>query len=153
MSDVPRKSQGNVWLNWPGPGCAPSHRLAAERFSIDEPYDVAILGAGVIGCALAYELSQYRLRIVMVDRCFDVGEGTSKGNSAIIHTGFDAEPGSLESRLVTAASRQWPGLAQKLKIPLKPVSALMLAFSDEQNAQLHGTEHYVGGSRRIADTA
>ena len=100
------------------------------------PYDVAIIGAGVIGCALAYELSQYRLRVVLIDRAFDVGEGTSKGNSAIIHTGFDAEPGSLESQLVTAASRQWPALAERLKIPFMPVSALMLAFTEEQHAQL-----------------
>ena len=69
----------------------------------------------VSSAALAYQLSQYRLRIVMIDRAFDVGEGTSKGNSAIIHTGFDATPGSLESQLVTSASRQWPELALKIQ--------------------------------------
>ncbi len=127
---------GKIWFNWPGPGCDPQYQLAADSFSMDRPYDVAIIGAGVIGCALAYQLSQYRLRIVMTDRAFDVGEGTSKGNSAIIHSGFDAEPGSLESRLVTSASRQWPALAQKLKIPFKTVSALMLASSEQQLAQL-----------------
>jgi glycerol-3-phosphate dehydrogenase len=103
---------------------------------LDRPYDVAIVGAGVVGCALAYQLSQYRVRIVMLDRAFDVGEGTSKGNSAIIHTGFDATPGSLEASLVTSASRQWPDLALRLKIPFTPVSALMLAFDDEQSDQL-----------------
>ena len=127
---------GKVWFNWHGSGCDPRHQLGVDAFSLERPYDVAILGAGVIGCALAYQLSQYCLRIVMIDRAFDVGEGTSKGNSAIIHTGFDATPGTLESRLVTSASRQWPELAQKLKIPFKPVSALMLAFDDEQCAQL-----------------
>jgi glycerol-3-phosphate dehydrogenase len=72
----------------------------------------------------------------MIDRAFDVGEGTSKGNSAIIHTGFDATPGSLESQLVTTASQQWPEQAQKLKIPFKAVSALMVALNDEQASQL-----------------
>ena len=120
---------GKVWYNWPGSGCDSACRFSRERFASDRPYDVAIIGAGVIGCAIAYVLSQYRLRIVMVDRAFDVGEGTSKGNSAIIHTGFDATPGSLESQLVTAASRQWPELADKLKVPFRQVSALMLARS------------------------
>ena len=127
---------GNIWYHWPGPGCDPAHRVTPRCFSDERPYDVAIIGAGVIGCALAYVLSQFRLRIAMVDRGFDVGEGTSKANSAIIHTGFDASPGSLESHLVTAASRQWPALAEKLKIPFKQVSALMLAMNDEQLDQL-----------------
>ncbi len=127
---------GKVWYNWPGSGCDPAHQLVPGLFPSDRPYDVAIIGAGVVGCALAYVLSQYRLRIVMIDRAFDVGEGTSKGNSAIIHTGFDATPGSLESRLVTAASRQWPELAEKLKIPFRQVAALMLALNEEQLAQL-----------------
>ncbi len=129
---------GSIWYNWPGPGCHSTHRLSPSLFTSDSPYDVAIIGAGVIGCALAYELSQYRLRIVMIDRAFDVGEGTSKGNSAIIHTGFDAIPETLESQLVTTASRQWPTLAEKLKIPFKQVSALMLALNEEQLAQLPG---------------
>ncbi|QDT75617.1 NAD(P)/FAD-dependent oxidoreductase [Lacipirellula limnantheis] len=136
MNDASHASQGIVWLDWPGVGCAADHRLNAARLAAAGPYDVAIIGAGVIGCALAYELSQYRLRVALIDRALDVGEGTSKGNSAIIHTGFDAEPGSLESQLVTAASRQWPELAARLKIPFMPVSALMIALNEEQQAQL-----------------
>ena len=101
-----------------------------------EPYDVAVIGAGVVGCALAYKLSQYKLRVILIDKNFDVGEGTSKANSAIIHTGFDAAPGTLESRLVTEASRQWPELARKLKIPFLETSALLLAIDDEQAREL-----------------
>jgi glycerol-3-phosphate dehydrogenase len=136
MSNSEEKPRGRIWHDWPGPGCAPAHQLSAGVVSGQRHYDVAILGAGVIGCAIAYVLSQYRLRVVMIDRAFDVGEGTSKGNSAIIHTGFDATPGSLESQLVTTASRQWPQLAQKLKVPFDRVSALMLALNEEQNSQL-----------------
>jgi glycerol-3-phosphate dehydrogenase len=127
---------GNIRYDWPGPGCAASCKISPATFPPNQPFDVAILGAGVIGCALAYELSKYHLRIVLVDRAFDVGEGTSKGNSAIIHTGFDATPGSLEAQLVTSASHQWPELAEKLKIPFRTVSALMLAFNDEQLERL-----------------
>lgn len=136
MTSAPDKLRGNIWYNWPGGGCAPTHQLTEKTFAGMRPYDVAILGAGVIGCALAYLLSQYRLRTVLIDRAYDVGEGTSKGNSAIIHTGFDATPGSLESQFVTSAARQWPALAEKLKIPFKTISALMLALNEEQSAQL-----------------
>ena len=59
----------------------------------DTPYDVTIIGAGVVGCALAYKLSMYKLQILLIDKNYDVGEATSKGNSAIIHTGFDAAVG------------------------------------------------------------
>jgi glycerol-3-phosphate dehydrogenase len=97
---------------------------------------VAIIGAGVVGCALAYELSQYRLRIILIEKNFDVGEGTSKANSAIIHTGFDATPGTLESSLVSAASRDWPRLAEKLKVPMLQTGALVLALGNEEARQL-----------------
>ena len=128
--------KGSVWCNWPGGGCNSARRLSAATFADKQPYDVAIVGAGVVGCAIAYQLAQYQLRVIMIDRAFDVGEGTSKGNSAIIHTGFDAVPGSLESQLVTSASRQWPQLAENLKIPFKQVSASMLALNEVQLAQL-----------------
>ncbi len=101
-----------------------------------EPYDVAIVGAGVVGCALAFELSRYQLRVSLLDKNYDVGEGTSKGNSAIIHTGFDAVPGTLESQLVTRASRRWPELARKLKIPFRQNGALLLALDGDQARQL-----------------
>lgn len=108
----------------------------AGQDAIETPYDVAIIGAGVVGCALAYELSQYALRVAVVDRNHDVGEGTSKANSAIIHTGFDARPGTLESELVTRASREWPELARALRIPFAQTSALLVAVTDEQAHKL-----------------
>ena len=66
----------------------------------DDTYDVAIIGAGVVGTAIGRQLARYRLRTVMLDRSTDVGTGTSKANTAILHTGFDTRPGSLESALV-----------------------------------------------------
>lgn len=136
MDSTDSSSRGKTWYYWPGEGCHPASRLPSEGISTDQPYDVAIIGAGVIGCAIAYELSQYRLRTIVIEKAYDVGEGTSKGNSAIVHTGFDATPGTLESQLVTDASRQWPELAEKLKIPFSSVSALMLALDEEQLGQL-----------------
>ena len=75
-----------------------------QEYPRQECYDVAVVGAGVVGCALSRELSQYSgLRVLLIEARNDVGEATSKGNAAIVHTGFDAEPGSLESKLVAGA--------------------------------------------------
>lgn len=132
-----RSRQGRVLYDWPGEGCEASLKLLdpAEQLG-PQPFDVTIVGAGIVGCALAYRLSRFQLRVLLIDRNFDVGEGTSKGNSAIIHTGFDATPGSLEARLVTQASRQWPLLAEKLKIPFDPCGAVLMGIDEEQEAQL-----------------
>lgn len=120
-------TQGRMMLAWP--------RAVTEPFRGD-PYDVAIVGAGVVGCALAYQLSQFKLKVLLIDKNFDVGEATSKGNSAIVHTGFDAEPGTLESQLVTRASRLWPTLSRKLKIPYDERGAILVAASQVERDQL-----------------
>ena len=62
--------------------------------------DVAVIGGGVVGCAVARELAGYQVGVALLEAGRDVGEGTSKANTAILHTGFDATPGSLESELV-----------------------------------------------------
>ena len=104
--------------------------------SAHRQYDVVVVGAGVVGSALAMELSQYQLSVLLVDANSDVGEGTSKANAAIVHTGFDATPGSLESELVTSASRDWPAMAARLQIPFRECGAVMLARDAEQAAML-----------------
>ena len=63
-------------------------------------YDVIIIGAGVSGAAVARELSRYRLKICVLEREEDVCCGTSKANSGIAHSGYDAEPGSLMAELI-----------------------------------------------------
>jgi glycerol-3-phosphate dehydrogenase len=67
---------------------------------VSDGYDVLVVGAGVVGTAIARELAHRDLRVGLVDAADDVGEGTSKANTAILHTGFDATPGTLEARLV-----------------------------------------------------
>ena len=64
-----------------------------------ENYDVIIIGAGVTGTAIARELSRYQCKVCVLEREEDVCCGTSKANSAIIHAGYDAEPGSMESQI------------------------------------------------------
>ena len=127
---------GKIFYNWSDKDFDESLKFIDNEQLGDMPYDVTIIGAGVVGCALAYKISMYKLRVLLIDKNYDVGEATSKGNSAIIHTGFDAAVGTLESELVTKASREWPELAKKLKIPLEKCGALLIAINDEQNVLL-----------------
>ena len=61
--------------------------------------DILIIGAGAVGCAVARELSRYKLKVVVVDKEYDVAAGTSGRNSAVVHAGFNNKPGSLMARL------------------------------------------------------
>lgn len=133
MAEADDSMPGVVLYNWPEGYCEEELRFASVDQLGREPYDVIIVGAGVVGCGLAYKLSQYQVRVLVLDRKHDVSEATSKANSAIVHTGFDATPGTLESQLVTSASRMWPEMAAKLQIPLEKTAAVLLAIDDEQD--------------------
>ncbi|MFI9803239.1 FAD-dependent oxidoreductase [Streptomyces sp. NPDC052301] len=96
-------------------------------------YDVAIVGAGVVGCALARELARRpRLRVALVEAQDDVGQGTSKANTAILHTGFDATPGTLEARLVREGYELLGAYAAESGIPVERTGALLVAWDEEQ---------------------
>lgn len=94
-------------------------------------YDVIIIGAGVIGCSIARELSKYQLKICVLDKGHDVCTGTSKANSAIIHAGFDAEPGTLKGKLNAKGNVMFDRLAKELDFPFKRIGSLVLAFNQE----------------------
>ena len=98
--------------------------------------DVLIIGAGAVGCALARELTRFELRVLVVDKNEDVGGDASKSNSAIIHTGYDAKPGTLESELVVAANPMYDRIAADLDVPFARIGAILPAFNDEQAAKL-----------------
>ncbi len=95
-------------------------------------YDVAVVGAGVIGSLIARELSRYNLKIALIEKCNDMAMGTSKANSAIVHAGFDAKPGSLKAKLNVEGTALMPEICKTLSVPFKPVGSLVVAFSDEE---------------------
>jgi glycerol-3-phosphate dehydrogenase len=103
---------------------------------VSEPADVLIVGAGVVGTAIARTLAQYDLRCVLVDAGNDVGTGTSKANTAVLHTGFDAVPGSLEGRLVSRGAALLREYADQAGIPVERTGALLIAWNAEQLAEL-----------------
>ncbi len=100
-------------------------------------YDVAVVGAGVIGSLIARELSRYNIRIALIDKCNDMAMGTSKANSAIVHAGFDAKPGSLKAKMNVEGTALMPELCRTLGVPFKPVGSLVVAFSDEEMATIN----------------
>lgn len=98
--------------------------------------DIVVIGAGAVGCAIAREFSKYKINVIVVDKNEDIGGDASKSNSAIIHTGYDATPGTLESQLVVAANPMYEELTKDLDIPYKKVGAILPAFTDEQYEML-----------------
>jgi len=99
-------------------------------------YDVVVVGGGVVGCAVGRLLSHHDLAVAIVDAGPDLGAGTSKANTAILHTGFDAPPGSLESRLVARGYALLRAYASSVGISVEEVGALLVAWDDEQAAAL-----------------
>lgn len=94
-------------------------------------YDVAIVGAGVIGSAIARELSKFRVNACVIERETDVCEGTSKANSAIVHAGFDAKPGTLKAKLNVEGNALMEKLSQDLDFPLKKNGSLVVCTKDQ----------------------
>src|SRR5262245_16128891 len=99
-----------------------------------EIFDVAIIGAGVVGAAIARELSRYRGRCILIEAAADVGAGTSKANTALLHTGFDAKPGTLEARLVRRGHELLTAYGPEAGIPIERLGALLIAWDQEQLA-------------------
>ena len=97
-----------------------------------EVVDVAVVGAGVVGTAVARELARHPLRTVLLDSGDDVGTGTSKANTAILHTGFDATPGTLEARLVARGYALLSAYADDCGIAVERTGALLVAWDHEQ---------------------
>lgn len=95
-------------------------------------YDVAVIGAGVIGALTARELSKYNLKTVLIEATNDVAMGASKANSGIVHAGFDAKPGTLKAQLNVKGCAMMEGLCKKLSVPYKKNGSLVVAFSEDE---------------------
>ena len=115
--------------------------------------DVVIVGAGVVGAAIARELSRYELDVTLLEAGPDVGAGTSKANTALLHTGFDAKPGTLEARLVARGYQLLSEYAPSAGIPVEQVGALLVAWDETQRAEFAGIveRSHANGYRAIRE--
>ncbi len=98
--------------------------------------DVAIVGGGVVGCAVARRLTLEGASTVLLEKATDILDGASKGNSAILHTGFDAPPGTLEWQCVQAGHREYLEIHESLGLPVLRTGAMVAAWSKEEEERL-----------------
>ena len=117
-------------------------------------YDVLIIGCGISGAAAAFELSKYRLKVAVLEKENDVSTGTTKANSAILHAGYDPEPGTLMARLNVRGSALARTLCPALDVPYRPCGSLVLGFSEADRAVLQalwqrGRANGVPGRRHL----
>ncbi|MGI6156931.1 MAG: NAD(P)/FAD-dependent oxidoreductase [Saccharofermentanales bacterium] len=99
-------------------------------------YDLAIVGAGVIGSALAYTLSAYRLKVAVIERENDVAMGASRANTAIVHGGYDPKPSTLMGRLNVEGARRCFELCEKLDVEVRKTGSLVIALDESDRPML-----------------
>ena len=99
-------------------------------------YDVAVIGAGVIGALITRELSKYDIKTALLERCNDCAMGSTKANSAIVHAGYDAMPGTLKAEYNVRGVELMKTVCSDLHVPLKNIGSLVVAFSDEEMPML-----------------
>ncbi len=98
--------------------------------------DVAVIGTGIMGTAVARELSKYELNILILDKDNDVSCGTTKANSAIVHAGYDAKEGSLMAKYNVAGNAMYEELCKEVDAPFRKVGSYVLAFSEKEREHL-----------------
>jgi len=103
---------------------------------VAEPFDVAVVGGGVVGCAVARRFVLEGARTVLIERHSDFLSGASKANSALLHTGFDAPPRSLELACLQAGRAEFLAIRERLNLPLLETGALMVAWTETEQARL-----------------
>ncbi|HEX7003700.1 MAG TPA: FAD-dependent oxidoreductase [Trueperaceae bacterium] len=103
-----------------------------------EHFDVAVVGAGLVGAAIAHELARAGASTLVLEAGPEPAPGASRSNSGILHTGFDSPPGTLETELILEQGRLWRPLFDELGIPYRETGALLVASDEEQLERLPG---------------
>ncbi len=104
---------------------------------MEQNYDVLIVGAGVVGCSVARELSRYALKICVVEKGPDVCMETSSRNSAVLHAGYNNTPGSLMARFCVEGNRTFDQVAEELDIPYRRTGKLIVGYTQEDKEKLY----------------
>jgi glycerol-3-phosphate dehydrogenase len=104
----------------------------------DRQFDIVVVGSGVVGCAMARRFTLEGARVLVLEKAADILDGASKGNSAILHTGFDAEPGSLEQDCIRAGYEEYLQIKDELNLPVLESGALVVAWNAVEAEMLDG---------------
>ncbi len=114
-------------------------RLLTVRYggmTLGTMYDVAVVGGGVVGCAVARRFVLEGAKVLLLEKGADILSGASKGNSAILHTGFDAPPDSLELACMQAGYTEYMDIRERLRLPVLETGAIVAAWNEEELAKL-----------------
>jgi glycerol-3-phosphate dehydrogenase len=98
--------------------------------------DIVVVGSGVVGCAIARELSKFKLQILVIDKAQDVGDGASKSNSGIIHGGYDELHGTVKSQMCRRGNELFDLLESQLQFGFRRVGSLVVARNDVEKQTL-----------------
>jgi glycerol-3-phosphate dehydrogenase len=105
---------------------------------VSSRFEVLVIGGGVIGCAIARELSKFKSETVLLEKETDVGSGVSKGNSGVLHTGLYYPKGSLKAKLCVEGRLMFPKLAKQLDVPYEFLGKHVIARTEEELEDLEG---------------
>lgn len=111
-----------------------------------ERVEVAVVGAGLVGAAVAYDLAAAGVRAVVLEGAAELAAGASRSNSGIVHTGFDSTPGTLETAMIRDQARRWRAIFDALGVPYRVPGALVIATDDEQVSRLPGLAEQARGN-------
>jgi glycerol-3-phosphate dehydrogenase len=100
--------------------------------ALNDHYDVVIIGGGVVGCAIARELSKYKVNVVVLEKEADAGWGISCRNSGVVHAGFNNKPGTLMAQFCVEGNKAFAELCRQLDVPYKKIGKLVVAKKKEE---------------------
>ena len=119
-------------------------------------YDAIVIGAGISGCSVARELSRYKLKSLVLEKAHDIAAGTTRGNSATVHAGYDPEPGSNKAIYNVRGSRMYETLCRELEVPYMKNGMIIFAVDEEQMQEcrrLKATGDLNGVTTEVCDRA
>ncbi len=112
--------------------------LNSVRYMASSGARVAIIGGGVIGCAVAHALARRGVQAVLLEAERGLGLGASGANSGILHTGFDSTPGELETQLILRSAELREELLGELGVPVLRCGAVLAAHDGQERDAVGG---------------
>jgi glycerol-3-phosphate dehydrogenase len=117
-------------------------------------FDVVVVGAGVVGCAVARELSKYELNVALIEKESDVCGGASKANSGVVHSGVYSAPGSMKAQLCIQGNEMFPKWTEEMGVEFKRIGKLVVARNEGEVKELEqlkavGEQNQVHGLRKV----